>query len=81
MAITRSVKLKLVFEDATSRNFTFNGVEASALSGVKRKVLAINADMPTNFKQTFVSASGALCREISEAKIISTEEEVIYSAG
>ncbi|MBQ3306108.1 hypothetical protein IJH02_01580 [Candidatus Saccharibacteria bacterium] len=85
MATTRSVKLKLVYEDATSRIYTFNGVEQSALSGVKNKVKQINIGLlgetlPT-FAQTFVSNNGSPCVQISEAQIITLEQEVVYSAS
>lgn len=81
MATTRQVVLTLAFRDATDRNFKFNGVEQSVLSSVKDKVLAINANMPAYFAQTFVSDNGAECIMISAAQIIITEEEVIYNAS
>lgn len=81
MATTRQVVLTLAFRDATDRNFKFNGVDQSAISQIKDKVLAINDDMPEYFAHTFVSDTGAECIMISAAQIITTEEEVIYSAG
>lgn len=79
--MTVQVVLTLAFRDATDRKFTFNGVDQSVLSDVKDKVLAINANMPEYFAKTFVSDNGAECIMISGAQIITTEEEVIYSAG
>lgn len=81
MATTRQVVLTLAFRDATDRNFKFNGVDASVVADIKDKIYAINDDMPEYFAKTFVSDNGADCIMISAAQIITTEEEVIYSAG
>lgn len=81
MAVTRQAVLTLAFRDATDRNFKFNGIDASAVVGIKNKVLAINANMPEYFAQTFVSDNGSPCIMISGAQVIETEEEVIYSAN
>ena len=81
MAVTRQAVLTLAFRDATDRKFKFNGIEASAVVGIKSKVLAINANMPEYFAQTFVSDNGSPCIMISGAQVIETEEEVIYSAS
>lgn len=76
-----SVIITLAFKDSTSRNYTFSGVEEEAVGDVKEKVQAINAAMPETFSRTFVSNDGAECVMISAARIVTTEEEVIYSAG
>lgn len=85
MAVTRSVKIKLAYDDATSRTYTFNGVESMYLPDVKDKVIAINASLEagtaSNFANTFVSNNGSPCKMISEAKVIVTNQEVIYSAS
>ena len=81
MATTHQAVLTLAFKDATDRKFKFNGVDESAISSIKDKVLAINADMPEYFAKTFVSDTGADCIMISAAEVITTEEEVIYNAG
>ena len=81
MATTRQVVLTLAFKDATDRNFKFNGVEQSAIPNIKSKIQAINNNMPPYFAHTFVSDTGAECQMISAAQIITTEEEVIYSAS
>lgn len=78
---TLSIILTLAFQDSTSRNYTFGGVEPQYLNNIKTKVKAINANMPTNFARTFVSNSGVSCVMISAAKIVATEEEVIYNAS
>lgn len=81
METTYSVILTIAFADATDRSFRFNGVDQSQFSQVASKVQAINANMPANFKTTFVSANGAEATMISKAQWIETSEEVIYSAG
>lgn len=85
MATTRMVQLKFAYGDATNRTIKFTGVEQTAFPDVKSKVKAINASLeagtaPT-FAQTFVSAIGAPVTMISEAKLITQTEEVIYSAS
>ena len=85
MATTKSVKVTLAYEDATSRAYTFNGVDSMYVIDVKDKVLAINesleAGTANNFKNTFVSNNGATVKMISKAQVITVQQEVIYSAG
>lgn len=81
MAITRQAVLTLAFRDATDRTFKFNGIDPENVDAIKSKVNAINDNMPDYFAQTFVSDAGAECIMISGAQVITTEEEVIYSAG
>ena len=81
METTIKVQLTLVYSDATTRNLTFNGVEEEAIPDVKEKVQAINANMPAVVAATFVSANGAPVTMIRSAKIITTQEEVIYRAS
>lgn len=85
MAVTRSVKIKLAYDDATSRIYTFNGVDSMYLPDVKDKVIAINESLEAgtaqNFANTFVSNNGSPCKMISSAKVVVTEQEVIYSAS
>lgn len=81
MEETYSVVLTLVFQDMTTRNYTLTGMDESAYPYVRRKVQAINANMPTNFSQTFVSEYGSPCASISKAKIVNVQEEVIYRAN
>lgn len=87
MAQVNSVKIKIAYEDATSRNYTFNGVEDYNLEDVKDKVIALNNAITSStadglaFKETFVSDSGAQVKAITTATIIITEQEVIYNAS
>lgn len=79
--IGSNLVLVLVFADSTSRTYTLNGMEQEAVPDVKDKILALNENMPENFKRTFVSNNGAQCATIANAKIVSIEEEVIYRAS
>lgn len=85
MATTTSARITLVYEDATSKNYTFNGVDEMMIGGVKDKVIAINqsltAGTANDFANTFVSANGQPCKLISDARIITIEQEVIYNAS
>lgn len=80
---TISVTITLAFQDATDRNFKFNGVSSEILEDgtMVDKVKAINAQMPASFANTFVSQSGAPCIMISALKSVRTKEEVIYNAS
>lgn len=81
METTISVIITLAFNDATSRNMTFRGVDREALANIANKVKALNANMPPAFATTFVSAMGASCTMISKLQSVETVEEVIYSAN
>lgn len=78
MAVTNSVKIGLLYEDGTTRSYTFDGVEDSVLPDVTAKIKAINADSNDNFHQTFVSNDGSRVLRIGSGTITSTEETVIY---
>lgn len=78
---TINVVITLAYEDSTSRNYTFNGVEAENLAFVKTRVKQLNKNLPEAFKKTFVSNEGHECAMISKAQIVTTEEEEIYSVN
>lgn len=85
MTTTIKVALTLVYEDATTRTLTFNGVASNVLTSIKGKVKAINigllgGTMPA-VATTFVSKTGANVTMIRDAKIITTQEEEIYHAS
>jgi len=72
----------LLYNDGDTRNITFENVASADLPAVKGKILAINANANNeyaNFYQTFVSDDGEAVVKIESCKIVSTEEEVIYS--
>ena len=81
-SLTNNVVLTLLFEDDSTRNITFEGVDEDDLIDVKSKIRAINANANNeyaNFYQTFISDDGEPVLKIESAKIVSIEEEVIYS--
>ena len=79
---TNNVIVTLLFDDDSTRNITFEGVDSSVLADVKDKVIAINENANNeyaNFYATFVSDDGEPVVKIESCKLVSTEEEVIYS--
>lgn len=81
---TRALKVKLAYEDATSRTYTFNGVDGQGAMGAKPKAQAINASLEAGtanfFKNVFVSDNGSPCKMISDVRVIVTTQDVIYQA-
>lgn len=83
MATTNSIVLGFEYEDGATRNYTFTGMNNSALEDLKRKVLALNTTISDQtagapYKETFISDDGAPVTKIAKAKYIVTEEQVIY---
>lgn len=81
-SLTTNVVVTLLYNDGDTRNITFENVASADLSAVKGKILAINANANNeyaNFYQTFVSDDGEAVVKIESCKIVSVEEEVIYS--
>lgn len=79
---TNNVVVTLLYDDDSTRNITFEGVANDDLMAVKSKIQSINANVNNefaNFYQTFVSDDGEPVVKIESCKIISIEEEVIYS--
>ena len=79
---TNNVVITLLFDDDSTRNITFEGVASADLAAVKAKIQSINANANNefaNFYQTFVSDDGEPVVKIESCKIVSIEEEVIYS--
>lgn len=79
---TNNVVITLLYDDDSTRNITFEGVANDDLMAVKSKIQSINANANNefaNFYQTFVSDDGEPVVKIESCKIISIEEEVIYS--
>lgn len=82
MSLSNNVVLTLLYEDETTRNYTFEGVASADLANIKSKIQAINANANNeyaNFYETFVSDDGEAVTRITSAKIVNIEEEVIYS--
>ena len=81
-SLTNNVVLTLLFEDDSTRNITFEGVASADLAAVKLKIISINENANNeyaNFYQTFVSDDGEPVVKIESCKIVSIEEDVIYS--
>ena len=82
MSSSSNVVITLLYEDDSTRNYTFENVNSADLLTVKDKINAINANANNeyaNFYQTFVSKDGEAVTKIESAKIVSIEEEVIYN--
>lgn len=77
--VVTSVKVGLLYQDGTTRNYTFEGVADSVLPDVVDKIKAINAAPSSAFHQTFVSNDGSPVLRIGSGQITSTEETVIYT--
>ena len=81
-SLTNNVVVTLLYDDDSTRNITFEGVASSVLADVKDKIREINANVNNefaNFYQTFVSDDSEAVVKIESCKIVSIEEEVIYS--
>lgn len=83
MATTNSATLTLEYEDATSRNITFNDVDTSALENIKGRAMTLNNTIADSvqgaaYRETFTSDNGEPLKRISKAKYTVTEETVIY---
>lgn len=82
-----SLRIKIAYEDVTSRNYTFNGVDPAQILQIKDRIETINAGIHNStadgiaFKTIFVSDGGSPAIGITEAVITDTEQEVIYNAG
>lgn len=80
-----SLKVKIVYADATSRNYTFNGISNDEDMRIKANIVALNdslvAGTADDFKEIFVSDGGASSVSISSAIITHTIQEVIYNAS
>lgn len=82
---TRALKVKLAYEDATSRTYTFNGIDGQGAMGAKPKAIALNASLEAGtanyFKNVFVSENGSPCKMISDVRVIVTTQDIIYQAS
>ena len=78
---TNKVNIMLSYGDATSRTVSFNKVKEEEIPNISARVQAINANMSDAFKTTFRSTDGSPVASIGKAQLITTEEEVIYSAN
>ena len=78
---THKVNIRLTFGDSSTRTISFTNVKAQELLNISSRVQAINNNMSNAFKQTFVNNDGSHVVAIGKAQLVTTEEEVIYSAN
>lgn len=79
---SNKVIITLLYEYGDMRSYTFEDVANADLADIKSKILAINANSNNeyeNFYKTFVSPYGDAVTKIESCRIVSIEEEVIYS--
>lgn len=79
MAYTNDVRIGLLYQDGTTRSYTFEGVADSVISGITSKIQSINADSTDNFHKTFVSNTGSAVLRIASGQVTTAEETVIYT--
>lgn len=76
-----NVTLTLLFDDDSTRNYTFEDVSDSELPNLKARIQAINTNANNeyaNFYQTFVSDDGEPVVSIIGCQIATISEEVLY---
>lgn len=78
---TTKINLGLTMADSSSKTVSFDRVKNEEIPNIRTRVQAINANMSDAFKATFVNEEGSHVIAIGQAQIITTEEEVIYSAN
>lgn len=79
---SNKVIITLLYEDDSTRTYTFENVQNADLANVKGKIIAINDNANNeyeNFYKTFVSSDGEAVINIESCKMVRVEEEVIYS--
>lgn len=84
MATTNSIGLTFEYDDGTTRNYTFTGMDNNALMSLKSQVVSMNTTLADSvagaaYHETFISDAGAPVKRISNAKYTVTEEQVIYN--
>lgn len=80
--LKNNVTVTLLYQDGDSRSYTFENVADNDLPNVKDVVKAINKNENNQyaaFYSTFISPDGAAFEKIEAARIVSIEEEVLYS--
>lgn len=77
-----NVTVTLLFDDDSTRSYTFENVVDNDLINVKSVVKAINKNennQYADFYSTFISNDGAAVTGIHSARVVSIQEEVLYS--
>lgn len=78
---THKVNIGLNFADSSTKTVAFTNVKAQELLNISSRVQAINNNMSDAFKQTFVNNDGSHVVAIGKAQLVTTVEDVIYSAN
>lgn len=92
MAVTKTnaLKMKVRYDDYTTRNYTLDEVDDAALADVKTKIKAFNAELAdassakrTAYRDTFIhydneTKTSAPIASITSASYVETEEQVVY---
>lgn len=78
---THKVNIGLTFADSSTRQVSFTNVKEQELLNISSRVQAINNNMSNAFKQTFVNDDGSHVVAIGKAQLVTTVEDVIYSAN
>lgn len=76
-----NVIVTLLYEDDSTRNYTFEDIPDSELPNLKARIQAINTNANNeyaNFYQTFVSDDGERVTSIIGCQIATISEEVVY---
>lgn len=78
---TNKVNIMLTYGDSSSRTITFDKVKQAEILNISSRVKAINDNMSDAFKTTFRSSDNSPVVAIGKAQLVTTEEDVIYSAN
>lgn len=80
--MSKSVKTNMLYQDADTRNYTFDASDSITPNAVREKINAINASITggtdNGFSQTFTSDNGANLTKISGASIITEVDTIIF---
>lgn len=83
MSTTTAIKTTLMYQDGATRTYTITAPTQLDPTQVKAQIAAFNTAAATgtsDVNKTFVSDFGNPVTLISEVEIVTTTEEVIYSA-
>lgn len=82
---THEAQIELTFTDSSKRVYRMPEVDEQNITSVASRIREINASLAggqdLDFKNTFVSNSGATVVKISAGTIVTTTEEVLYHAS
>ena len=80
--MSKSVKVTMLYQDANTRDYSFNASNSITPNAVREKITAINASIAGGtdggFSQTFVSDEGSNLTKISGASVITEVDTIIF---